>query len=83
MRGVAKIAEQVIMPAEIANVMRRAFSNLRNGRSGPAIVEIPTDIWNEEIGDLDYTPVSTCASTVPIRPMCARLPRRSWRRSGR
>ena len=37
--------------------MRRAFSNLRNGRCGPAIVEIPTDIWNEEIGDIDYTPV--------------------------
>ena len=58
MRGVAKISEHVIVPGEIANVMRRAFSNLRNGRSGPAIVEIPTDIWNEEIGDLDYTPVS-------------------------
>jgi thiamine pyrophosphate-dependent acetolactate synthase large subunit-like protein len=58
MRGVAKIAEHVIVPGEIANALRRAFNNLRNGRSGPAIVEIPTDIWNEEIGDLDYTPVS-------------------------
>ena len=58
MRGVAKIAEHVIVPGEIPNVMRRAFNNLRNGRSGPAIVEIPTDIWGEEIGDLDYTPVS-------------------------
>jgi acetolactate synthase-1/2/3 large subunit len=57
MRGVAKIAEPVIVPAELSNIMRRAFSNLRNGRGGPAIVEIPTDIWNEEIGDLDYTPV--------------------------
>jgi acetolactate synthase-1/2/3 large subunit len=59
MKNVAKIAEHVIVPGEISNVLRRAFSNLRNGRSGPAIVEIPTDIWNEEIGDLDYTPVST------------------------
>ncbi len=58
MRGVSKIAEHVIVPGEIANVLRRAFNNLRNGRSGPAIVEIPTDIWGEEIGDLDYTPVS-------------------------
>ena len=57
MRGVAKIAEPLVVPAELANVMRRAFSNLRNGRGGPAIVEIPTDIWNEEIGELDYTPV--------------------------
>ena len=57
MRAVSKIAEQVIVPNELCNVMRRAFSNIRNGRSGPAIVEIPTDIWNEEIGDIDYTPV--------------------------
>src|ERR1700759_869887 len=57
MRGVSKSAEPVFLPAEVSNVMRRAMSNIRNGRSGPAIVEIPTDIWNEDIGDLDYTPV--------------------------
>ena len=62
MRGVAKISEHLIVPGEIANALRRAFSNLRNGRSGPAIVEIPTDIWNEEIGELDYTPVSKAKS---------------------
>jgi len=62
MRGVAKIAEPLVLPSELANVMRRAFSNLRNGRGGPAIVEIPTDMWNEEIGELDYTPVSTAKS---------------------
>jgi acetolactate synthase-1/2/3 large subunit len=62
MRGVAKISEHLIVPGELANAMRRAFSNLRNGRSGPAIVEIPTDIWNEEIGNLDYTPVSRAKS---------------------
>ena len=58
MRGVAKLAEPVFLPSEVSNVMRRAFSNLRNGRGGPCIVEVPTDIWNEEIGDLDYTPVT-------------------------
>ncbi len=57
MRGVAKSAEPVIVPAELSNIMRRAFSKLRNGRGGPCIVEVPTDIWNEEIGDVDYTPV--------------------------
>src|ERR1700760_1972092 len=57
MADISKIAEPVIVPAELCNIMRRAFSNLRNGRSGPAIVEIPTDIWNEEVGDIDYTPV--------------------------
>ena len=48
----------MFVPNELSNVMRRAFSNLRNGRGGPAIVEIPTDMWNEEIGELDYTPVT-------------------------
>ena len=62
MRHVAKISEHLIVPGEIANAMRRAFSNLRNGRSGPAIVEIPTDLWNEDIGTLDYTPVSRAKS---------------------
>ncbi len=57
MRGVSKLAEVVNLPAEVSNIMRRAMSAIRNGRSGPAIVEIPTDIWNEEIGELDYTPV--------------------------
>jgi thiamine pyrophosphate-dependent acetolactate synthase large subunit-like protein len=57
MRSVSKSAEPVTVPAELSNIMRRAFSKLRNGRSGPCIVEVPTDIWNEEIGDLDYTPV--------------------------
>ncbi len=58
MRGVAKIAEPLVLASEVPNVLRRAFSNLRNGRGGPAIVEVPTDMWNEEIGELDYTPVS-------------------------
>jgi thiamine pyrophosphate-dependent acetolactate synthase large subunit-like protein len=57
MRGISKLAEPVNLPPELPNVLRRAFSAIRNGRSGPAIVEIPTDIWNEEIGDIDYTPV--------------------------
>ncbi|HBK06689.1 MAG TPA: hypothetical protein DDZ81_12600 [Acetobacteraceae bacterium] len=58
MRGISKSAEPVNLPAEVSNIMRRAMSHIRNGRSGPAIVEVPTDIWNEEIGELDYTPVS-------------------------
>ena len=56
MRGVSKSAEPVTLPSEVPNVMRRAFTRLRNGRGGPCIVEVPADIWNEEIGELDYTP---------------------------
>src|SRR3978361_2033011 len=57
MRGISKLAEPVFLPHEVANVMRRAFSAIRNGRSGPAIVEIPPDIWHEESGEIDYAPV--------------------------
>jgi thiamine pyrophosphate-dependent acetolactate synthase large subunit-like protein len=58
MRGVAKSAEPVTSAGEVANVMRRAFSHLRNGRGGPAIVEVPGDLWHEELpGPLAYTPV--------------------------
>jgi thiamine pyrophosphate-dependent acetolactate synthase large subunit-like protein len=58
MRGVAKSAEPIVAAAEVANVMRRAFSRLRNGRGGPVLVEVPADLWNEELpAPLDYTPV--------------------------
>jgi len=57
MRGVAKSAEPITVPSEVPNVLRRAFSRLRNGRGGPCIVEVPTDLWAEEIGEFDYTPV--------------------------
>ena len=62
MRGISKSAEWVALPAEVPNIMRRAFSRLRNGRGGPAIVEVPTDIWHEEIGDLDYSPAPRARS---------------------
>jgi len=59
MRGISKSAESVILAAEVPNVMRRAFSRLRNGRGGPVLVEVPSDLWNEALpGPFDYTPVS-------------------------
>ncbi len=57
MRGVTKSAEWAVVPSEVPHAMRRAFSRLKNGRGGPCLVEVPTDLWNEEIGELDYTPV--------------------------
>jgi acetolactate synthase-1/2/3 large subunit len=60
MASVTKYAEPVFMPGEIANVMRRAFTRLRNGRGGPVLVEIPTDLWTAELPEpLDYEPVMT------------------------
>jgi acetolactate synthase-1/2/3 large subunit len=58
MRGITKSAEPIMSAAEVPNILRRAFSKLRNGRGGPVLVEIPTDMWNEEVPEpLVYTPV--------------------------
>ena len=58
MRAITKSAEPIVAASEVSNVLRRAFSNLRNGRGGPALVEIPIDLFAEDIpGPLDYQPV--------------------------
>jgi thiamine pyrophosphate-dependent acetolactate synthase large subunit-like protein len=58
MRSVTKSAEPIMLAAEVPNIMRRAFTRLRNGRGGPVLVEIPGDMFNEEVGPtLDYKPV--------------------------
>src|SRR5512139_45257 len=57
MRGITKSAEPIMSAAEVPNILRRAFTRLRNGRGGPVLVEIPTDMWNEEVPEpLAYTP---------------------------
>jgi len=57
MRPVTKSAESVMAAAEIPNIFRRAFSRLRNGRGGPALVEIPLDLFAEEMPEpWSYTP---------------------------
>ena len=53
---VSKYGEVIVQADQVANVMRRAFHNLRNGRPGPVIVEIPSDVGVQEVSeeDLDY-----------------------------
>jgi acetolactate synthase I/II/III large subunit len=56
---VTKWAEQVTAPAGIVAAMRRAFTQARNGRPGPVLLEIPGDVWNEEVEEpLSYTPTA-------------------------
>ncbi len=50
-RGVTKWADEVNLPERIPELMRRAFSALRNGRRGPVLLEIPNDIGGAEIDD--------------------------------
>ncbi len=63
MRGICKSVEQVTFADDIQNVMRRAFTQLRNGRPRPCIVELPVDVLHEEYnGVIDYQPVLTTRS---------------------
>ena len=58
MRGISKHNEPVLDGAEAPNILRRAFTQLRNGRPQPVVVEVPLDAFNDEVAEpLDYTPV--------------------------
>ena len=55
---VTKSVEMINTPGQIVPALRRAYTQARNGRPGPVMIEIPGDMWNEEVpGTLDYTPV--------------------------
>jgi len=63
MRGVAKHTEPVNSGAEVSNIFRRAFTQLRNGRPQPVVVEIPHDVFDEETPEpLEYTKVIVAKS---------------------
>ncbi len=63
MKPIAKSTEPITSVEEISNVMRRAFTRLRNGRGGPVVVEVPADLMNEELsGELVYEPVLSTRS---------------------
>src|SRR5690606_32231459 len=57
MKHVTKWAEPLTMGSEVGNVMRRAFTQLRNGRPGPVLVEIPWDVCREAADISAYVPV--------------------------
>lgn len=59
-RHVTKSCEQVTLPEAVPEAMRRAFTQVRNGRPRPALVEFPSDLFGEEIPDsFEPTPVPT------------------------
>ena len=54
---ITKSCEYLVLPETVMEVMRRAFTQVRNGRPGPALVEFPTDLLDEEVpGTFDYRP---------------------------
>ena len=54
---VTKWSEPLTMGRALPEVMRRAFFQLRNGRPGPVQVEVPVDLFGEEVPEnWNYTP---------------------------
>ncbi|MBI1877415.1 MAG: hypothetical protein HYR94_04160, partial [Chloroflexi bacterium] len=54
---VTKSCEQVTLPEVVPAALRRAFTQARNGRPRPALVEIPADLFNEDVPEpLTYQP---------------------------
>ena len=59
--SIAKCIEEVQLPHEIGNIMRRAFAQVKIGRSGPVMVEVPADVTGLEV-EVDL------AHYRPVRP---------------
>ena len=54
---VTKWAEQVILADAVPDAMRRAFTQVKNGRPRPVLCELPWDLLREEVPDgWTYTP---------------------------
>ncbi len=57
MQHITKWAEPLTMGKAIPEVLRRAFFQLRNGRPGPVLLEVPVDVFNEDVPDSwEYIP---------------------------
>ena len=57
---VTKWSEQINLIERIPEMMRRAFSQIRMGRPGPVLLEIPSDVLRGDFPDemMKYTPVT-------------------------
>ncbi len=50
---------------ELPDLMRRAYHAMRSGKGGPALIEVPPEVWDAEYkGELNYTPMAV-ARTAP------------------
>ena len=49
LQNVSKWAEMVYVPERLPQMMQNAFSMLKNGRPGPVMLEVPTDIFTGEV----------------------------------
>jgi acetolactate synthase-1/2/3 large subunit len=56
-RNVTKWRAEISHAERIPELMRRAFYQLRTGKGGPVLLEVPRNVWTAEIDRLDYAPV--------------------------
>jgi acetolactate synthase-1/2/3 large subunit len=62
-RNVTKWIEQVPLGVAIPDAMRRAFTQVRNGRPRPVLIEFPGDVFQEDVPEpLNYTPAKRVRS---------------------
>ncbi|MGD9804452.1 MAG: thiamine pyrophosphate-requiring protein [Hyphomicrobiaceae bacterium] len=76
MRSITKSAEPITSAKEIPNIFRRAFQQLRSGRGGPVLVEVPTDVFMEEVDPDTYfspSPIRTGPDMEAVREAAKRL----------
>ena len=56
-RHVTKWCEAVLLAGEVPNAMRRAFTQVKNGRPRPVLVEFPVDLFQDDVTEpLAYRP---------------------------
>ncbi len=48
-QGWVKQVEAIYSPTQVGDVMRRAFNSLKNGPPGPVVVEMTTDVCQQEV----------------------------------
>src|SRR5262244_2771582 len=56
MRNITKSAEPVTAAKDLPGIFRRAFTQLKSGRGGPVLVEVPVDVFAEELDAVDHQP---------------------------
>ncbi len=54
---VSKWATLINDPSQVAEVMRRAFMQMRTGRPGPVVVGVPCDVSGMEVENYAYVPL--------------------------
>ena len=55
--SVTKLTATIADPSQLNHVVRQCFVNLRTGRPGPVVLELPQDVLSMEAPELAYKPV--------------------------